>query len=83
MAAGNAATRDAEIFRAFQIVNSGAVDETIAKIAATRAADNHDLSDLVSQLQTAERARDLARVALAAEYAKSEDQRSSETRKYA
>ncbi len=76
MAVGDAATRDGEIFRASQLVNSRAADQTIARVAARQAAGNGALSDLIAQAQAAERSRDLARVQLAAEYAKPDDERS-------
>jgi CHAT domain-containing protein len=76
MAAGDAATRDGEVLRASQLVNSGVADQTIARVAARQAAGNGALSDLIAQAQAAERSRDLARVQLAAEYAKPDDERS-------
>jgi CHAT domain-containing protein len=76
LAAGDAAVRGAEIFRASQLVNTGVADQTIARIAASRAAGDPVLSDLVAQMQDAERDREAARVMLSAEFAKSDDQRS-------
>lgn len=78
LAAGDAASRDAEIFRASQLMSAGVADQTIARVAAREAAGNGALSDLIAQEQTAERNRDLARVQLAAEYAKSDQERSHE-----
>lgn len=78
LAAGDPATRDSEIFRAAQLMNSGVADQTIARVAARRAAGNGPLADLIAQAEAAERGRDLARVELAAEYAKSDDQRNTD-----
>lgn len=66
---------DTEIFRASQLVRSDVADQTIARAAARRASDNPALSDLVRQAQEAERARANLRMDLAAEYAKTDDQR--------
>lgn len=78
LAAGDPASRDGEIFRASQLATEGIADQTIAKVAAREAAGNSALSDLIAQEQAAERSRDLARVQLAAEYAKSDQERSQD-----
>jgi CHAT domain-containing protein len=78
LAAGDEASRDSEIFRASQLMGAGVADQTIARVAAREAAGNSALSDLIAQEQTAERNRDFARVQLAAEYAKSDQERSQE-----
>lgn len=78
LASGDPATRDARIFAASQLVNSSVADRTIAKVAARRAAGNDALSALIAQAQQAEHNRDLARMQLAAEYAKADDERSGE-----
>ena len=76
LAAGDAASRDGEIFRASQLAATGVADQTIARVAAREAAGNGPLSDMIAQEQAAERSRDFARVQLAAEYAKSDQERS-------
>lgn len=76
-ASADAATREAEVFRASQFANSGIADQTIALVAARQAAGNGALGDLVLQAQQAARDRDRARVELAAEFAKPDDDRSS------
>ena len=78
LAAGDAGARDDEIFRASQLAATSVADQTIARVAAREAAGNNELADLIVQEQTAERSRDLARVQLAAEYAKSDQERSQE-----
>ena len=78
LAAGDAASRDGEIFRASQLTATGVADQTIARVAAREAAGNGALSDLIAQEQTAERNRDLARVQLAAEYAKADQERNND-----
>jgi CHAT domain-containing protein len=77
LAAGDAASRDAEIFRASQLATTGVADQTIARVAAREAAGNSALSDLIAQEQAAERSRDLARIQLAAEFAKSDQERNA------
>jgi CHAT domain-containing protein len=72
----DAATRGADIFRAIQLINSGVADQSIARVAAREAAGNPALSQLIGQAQNAADARDKAQVDLAAEYAKSDDERS-------
>lgn len=66
---------DAEIFRASQLANSDVADQTIARVAARRASGDPALAALVSQADDAERTRDAARMNLAAEYAKPDDER--------
>lgn len=78
LAAGDPAVRDSEIFRASQLMNSGVADQTIARVAARQAVGNGALADLIAQAEAAERSRDMARVELAAEYAKSDDQRNAD-----
>lgn len=80
---GNGATaeqaaRDAEIFRTSQFASMGVADQTIARVAARRAAGNDALASLVFQLQQATAERDRARVDLAAEMARPNDERSSD-----
>lgn len=76
--AGDPATRDNEIFRASQYLKAGVADQTLARIAAKRAAGDPALADLVAQLQEAQHSRDLAHVALAAEYAKPDEEQNSD-----
>ena len=68
---------NAEMFRATQLVGSGIADRTIARVAARQAADDAQLSGLVRQLQGADTARDDARLQLAAENAKPNDERNN------
>lgn len=78
LASGDPVTRGAKIFAASQLVNSSVADRTIAKVAARRAAGNDALSALILQAQQAEHNRDLARMQLAAEYAKADNERNGE-----
>lgn len=78
LAAGDPATRGAKIFAASQLVNSSVADQTIARVAARQAAGNDALSALISQAQAAEHRRDLARIQLAAEYTKPDNERNAE-----
>ena len=71
------AARDTEIFKASQLANSSVADQAIARVAAREAAATPQLAALVAQAQDAARARDTARVELAAEYAKADDERSA------
>jgi CHAT domain-containing protein len=64
-----------EIFLASQLAGSDVTGLTIAGAAARLATDNKALGDLVRQAQDAQRARDEARIGLAAETAKSDDER--------
>lgn len=66
---------DAEIFRISQLSASDLADRTIARVAARRAGDDAALAALVNQSDDANRARDAARMALAAESAKPTDER--------
>jgi CHAT domain-containing protein len=66
---------DAEIFRASQYAASDVADQTIARVAAVRASDDPALASLVAQADAAERARDAARINLAADAAKPDDER--------
>jgi CHAT domain-containing protein len=68
---------DADMFRAAQLVNAGVADQTIARVAARRAAGDAGLATLVRQMQDAQTARDNARLQLAAENAKPNDERSA------
>ncbi len=81
VAAGDAASRDAKIFSASQLVNSSVADKTIARVAAREAAGNNDLSALIAQAQAAEHDRDYARIQLAAEFAKSDVERNEDRQK--
>ncbi|MGQ0741552.1 MAG: CHAT domain-containing protein [Alphaproteobacteria bacterium] len=69
------ATLDAEAFRAIQLANSDVADQTIARAAARQAADDPQLAALIREAQDAARARDLARIELAAQFAKPQDER--------
>jgi CHAT domain-containing protein len=73
---GQRAALDADMFRAVQLVNSGVADQTIARVAARRAAGDAGLADLVRQLEDAQHKRDNARLQLVAENAKPNDERS-------
>ncbi len=72
------ATLDVEIFRASQLVNSDVADQTIARASLRLAAGTPMLADLIRQAQDASRARDNARVDLAAEFAKPDNERSAQ-----
>jgi CHAT domain-containing protein len=83
-ASSDAATKpalDAEMFHASQFVGSDLADRTIARVAAREASGNPALADLVRQAQDAARERDNARVDLAAEYAKADDDRDADREK--
>lgn len=71
------AARDAEIFRATQLVNSDLADQAIAHASVRVAAVNPMLSALVRETQDAERTRDRARIDIAAEFAKPDDERNA------
>ncbi len=75
--AAQRAALDADMFRAAQLVNSGLADRTIARVAARRAAADASLGPLVRQLEQAQAARDDARLELAAENAKANDERNA------
>jgi len=66
---------DTEIFAASQLSGSGIAEQTIARMAVRQAAGNPALADQVRQSQNAARARDNLRIALAAEFAKADDER--------
>ncbi len=66
---------DSEVFQASQYAASDIADQTIARVAARQAAGDPALSDLISRAQDAEQKRDTARIDLAAEYAKPDDDR--------
>jgi CHAT domain-containing protein len=66
---------DADMFRAIQLVNSSVADKTIARVAVRKAAGNPILADLVRQYQQALSMRDNARIDLAAENAKPNEER--------
>ena len=72
------AALDADMFRAVQLVNSSVADKTIARVAARKAASNPALADLVRQYEQAVRVRDDARIDLAAETAKPNDERKAD-----
>ncbi len=76
--AGRSADFDAEIFKAAQYVGGGVSDQTIARMAARQAASTPALAQALRELQAAERARDLARIDLAAENSKADEDRSAE-----
>ncbi len=65
---------EAEMFAASQIADSGVAGQTIARMAARRAADTPALAAQVRAADDAARERDELRMALAAEHAKSSDQ---------
>jgi CHAT domain-containing protein len=68
---------DDEIFRASQLARSDVADQAIARVAARRAAGEPAVADLVRQADDAVRLRDRARMDLAAEFAKPDDERNS------
>ncbi|HWA29959.1 MAG TPA: CHAT domain-containing tetratricopeptide repeat protein [Rhizomicrobium sp.] len=74
----NVAVNGADIFRVSQFASNGVADQTIARVAAREAAGNTALSDLIAQLHQATAERDRARVDLAAESARPNDERSAE-----
>ena len=69
------AARDAEIFRVTQLVNSDLADQAIARASVRVAASNPMLAALVRDAQDAQRTRDGARINIAAEFAKPNDER--------
>ncbi|HEY5237389.1 MAG TPA: CHAT domain-containing tetratricopeptide repeat protein, partial [Rhizomicrobium sp.] len=75
ISSGDPHALDAEVFKASQYAASDIADQTIARVAARQAAGDPALSDLIRQAQDAEHKRDTARIDLAAEYAKSDDDR--------
>ncbi|MBW8708260.1 MAG: CHAT domain-containing protein [Alphaproteobacteria bacterium] len=66
---------EAEMFAASQMTESGVAGQTIARMAARRAAETPALAAEVRAADDANRARDEGRMALAAEHAKTSDQR--------
>lgn len=68
---------DTEVFASSQYISSGVADQTIARMAARTAADTPALADLVRQSDEAARTRDNLRMSLAAEHAKTDDERSA------
>lgn len=77
-ASGDQIARDTEIFRTSQFASTGVADQTIARVAARRAAGNDALASLVTQLQKATADRNRAQVDLAAEMARPNDERNSD-----
>ena len=73
--ASQKAALDADMFRAAQLVTSDLADRTIARVAVRQAAGDAQLSGLVRQLEQAQSARDSARLELAAEISKPNDER--------
>lgn len=74
---GRSAAFDAEIFTAAQFVGGGVSDQTIARMAARQAAATPALAGTLRDLQAAQRARDTARIDLAAENSKADEDRSA------
>jgi CHAT domain-containing protein len=68
---------EAEMLRAIQLAGSGVGDQTIARASARLAAADPAVADLVRQLQTAQRRQESARIDLANETAKPDEQRGS------
>ncbi len=66
-----------EMFTAAQLAGGGVNDQTIARMAARQAAATPALAKAVRDLQAAERARDTARIELAAENSKADQDRSA------
>jgi len=74
---GNSPTLDNEMFEAAQLVGGGVRDQTIARMAARQAAGTPDLAATVRDVQDAQRARDTARIELAAENSKADEDRNA------
>jgi CHAT domain-containing protein len=72
------ADRDAEIFRTTQFATTGVADQTIARVAAREAAGNSALASLIAQAQQAASERNRARVELAAQIARPNDERNAD-----
>lgn len=68
---------EADMFRAAQLTASDLADRTIARVAARKASGDPALAQLVRDLESAQAARDNARLELAAENSKPNDERSS------
>ena len=66
---------EAEMFAASQISDGGVAAQTIARMAARRAADTPALAEQVRAADDAARTRDELRMSLAAEHAKTDDER--------
>jgi CHAT domain-containing protein len=66
-----------EMFRAGQFVGSSVADQTVSRTAARLSTNDPAIADLIRQSQTAERARDEARLELANEQAKPDVERGS------
>jgi CHAT domain-containing protein len=66
---------ESEMFAASQISDSGVAAQTIARMAARRAAETPALAEEVRAADDAARERDGLRMSLAAEHAKTDDQR--------
>ncbi|HET7085991.1 MAG TPA: CHAT domain-containing tetratricopeptide repeat protein [Rhizomicrobium sp.] len=66
---------DTEVFRAVQLVNSDLADQAIARASVRLAAANPALAGLVRDAQDAQQMRDQLRIDIAAELAKSGDER--------
>jgi len=66
-----------EMFRAGQFVGSGVADQTVSRAAARLSTNDPAIADLIRQSQSAERARDAARLELANEQAKPDIERGS------
>ena len=64
-----------EMFEAAQLAGGGVADQTIARMAARQAAGTPALAAAVRAVQDAERARDTARIELAAENSKADQDR--------
>jgi CHAT domain-containing protein len=68
---------DAEIFRITQLVNSDVADQAITRASVRLAAANPSLANLVRDSQDAQQMRDQLRINIAAELAKSNDERNT------
>src|SRR5205823_2168328 len=66
---------EADMFRAIQLTDAGVADQTIARASARLEAQDPAVSDLARKVQEAQRKRDAARLELAVETAKPDDQR--------
>ena len=68
---------DNEMFEAAQLVGGGVADQTIARMAAREAAGTPALAAALREVQDAQRARDTARIELAAENSKADEDRNA------
>ncbi len=68
---------EAEMLRSLQLAGAGVGDQTIARASARLAASDPAVADLVRKVQEAQRKQDSARIDLANETAKPDDQRGS------